>query len=254
MRMLRALGGLFLIYSGLTWSPAGSDMLSLALAGLGVYLLATSRSRAAQEDDADSRRGRAASEPRRRETSRIPGHADLAMRNAGHDPRALALRVSDIGLFAISEGRETLVHRAQPLRDDEDHVQPWVRLRLPQAAAGTLRFEIRDMDDRLHFQRDRTLQLKAGDNLVSPTARMPVHDGLLTEGDWQLCVYADGNLLAAHSFFWVEAEEDAPARRLRVQVQEDGEMSEELRQAFEESAQMEERSLDELLDFQGRRA
>ena len=188
MRMLRALGGLFLVYAGLTWSPAGSDLLSMALAGLGVYLLATSRSRAGQEHDAGSRRGMAAAAPRRKGASGIPGHADLAMRNAGHDPRAMALRVTDVGLFAISEGRETLVHRAQPLRDDEDHVQPWVRLRLPQAAAGTLRFEIRDMDDRLHFRRERTLQLKAGDNLVSPTARMPVHDGLLTEGDWQLCV------------------------------------------------------------------
>lgn len=254
--MARFLSGLFLIYAGLAWTQAGDGLFNLALVGLGALLLVNSRARGSRQDLGDERprRGNAGSAAGRRDARHVPDHADLAMRNAGHDPRAMALRVTDIGLFAISEGRETLVHRAQPLRDDEDYVQPWVALRVPAAAAGTIRFEIRDMDGQLHFRRERRLQLKAGDNLVSPAARMPVHDGLLTEGDWQLCVHADGNLLAAHNFFWVEADEDAPARRLRVQLQEDGEVSEEMRRALEQGEGLEERSLDELLDFQQRQA
>ena len=253
-RAFRFLFGLLLVYAGgsaLLEDEGG--LLMWLLLGLGIKLMAGTRQRRESQDDAavaPRRSERAARPARRQRQAQIPGHAALAVRNAGHDPEAMSLRVSDIGVFAMGHGRETLVHRVQSVRDDVDYIQPWVALRVPTAAAGTLRFEIRDPDDRLHFQRDRTLQLRAGDNLVSPAARMPVHDALLTEGDWQLCVYADGNLLAAHSFFWVEADESPGEPRLRAHLQEDGEMSDELRLAFEESSQEQERSLDELLDFQ----
>ena len=248
--------GLFLIVAG------GSSLLegdggffALVLLGLGVKVLADSRARRGagrQMASTDSRSGASAASSRRRDRWQVAEHADLAVRNAGHDPAAMSLRVSDIGIFAMGEGRDTLVHRVQAVRDDVDYVQPWVALRVPTVAAGTLRFEIRDMDDRLHFRRDRSLQLERGDNLISPAARMPVHDALLTEGDWQLRVYADGKLLAAHSFGWLEAEEAAGEARLRAHLEEDGEMSDELRRAFEENSQDQEPSLDELLEFQQR--
>ena len=253
-RVLRFLFGLLLVYSGgsaLLEDEGG--LLMWLLVGLGIKLMAGSRQRREAQADAvvaPARPERAARPARRQRQRQIAGHAALAVRNAGHDPEAMSLRVSDIGVFAICHGRETLVHRVQSVRDDVDYIQPWVALRVPTAAAGTLRFEIRDADDRLHFQRDRTLQLRAGENLVSPAARMPVHDALLTEGDWQLCVYADGSLLAAHSFFWVEADESLDEPRLRAHLREDGEMSDELQRAFAESSQEQNRSLDELLEFQ----
>ena len=43
----------------------------------------------------------------------------------------MSLRVSDIGVFAMGHGRETLVHRVQSVRDDVDYIQPWVALRVP---------------------------------------------------------------------------------------------------------------------------
>lgn len=249
--------GLFLIVAGGSALLEGDGgLFALILLGLGIKVLADSGARRSERQtessSTDSRSGASAASSRRRERWQVAEHADRAVRNAGHDPAAMSLRVSDIGVFAMGEGRDTLVHRVQAVRDDVDYVQPWVALRVPTVAAGTLRFEIRDMDDRLHFRRDRSLQLERGDNLISPAARMPVHDALLTEGDWQLRVYADGKLLAAHSFGWLEAEEEARAARLRAHLEEDGEMSDELRQAFEESSQEQERSLDELLEFQQR--
>jgi len=255
--MARFLVGLFLIVAGATALLEGNGSLSsLLLLGLGIKLLADHRSRREDQKAAGSaasrnRPSRRAS--RRRGRRQTQGHADLAVRNAGHNPATMALRVDDLGVFALCHERDTLVHRVQPVRDDVDYIQPWVALRLPRAATGTIGFEIRDMDDRLHFRHDRSLQLDAGENLVSPAARMPVHDALLTEGDWQLCVYADGRLLAAHSFFWVEAEADEEESRPRVHLQEDGEMNDDLRQAFEASSREEKVSLDELLEFQGRR-
>ncbi len=253
-RVFRVLFGLLLVFgAGSALLEDGGGLLMWLLLGLGIKLMADSRQRPQSQDDAAAaprRSERAARPARHRRQAQIPAHAALAVRNAGHDPEAMSLRVSDIGVFAIGQGRATLVHRLQSVRDDVDYIQPWVALRVPTAAAGTLRFEIRDADDRLHFQRERTLQLRAGENLISPAARMPVHDALLTEGDWQLCVYADGNLLAAHSFFWVEADESSAGLHLRAHLQEDGELSDELRLAFEESSQEQERSLDELLEFQ----
>ncbi|MCY4527053.1 MAG: hypothetical protein OXB89_10665 [Anaerolineaceae bacterium] len=255
--MARFLFGLFLIVAGSSALLEGEGSLfSLLLLGLGGKLLADHRSRREDRKAAGSAVSRNRPSQRasrgggRRQTQ---GHADLAVRNAGHNPATMDLRVDDLGVFAICHERETLVHRVQPVRDDVDYIQPWVSLRLPTVAVGTIGFEIRDMDDRLHFRHDRRLQLEAGENLVSPAARMPVHDALLTEGDWQLCVYADGRLLAAHSFFWVEAEAEGEESRPRVHLQEDGEMNDDLRQAFEASSRQEEVSLDELLEFQQRR-
>lgn len=247
---------LFLIVAGGSALLEGDGgFFALIMLGLGIKVLADSGARRSAGQPAaatDSRSGASAAPARRRGRRQVAEHADRAVRNAGHDPNAMSLRVSDIGVFAMGEGRDTLVHRRQAVRDDVDYLQPWVALRVPTVAAGTLRFEIRDMHDRLHFRRERSLQLQRGDNLISPAARMPVHDALLTEGDWQLRVYADGNLLAAHSFGWLEAEQEARAARLRAHLEEDGEMSDELRQAFEESSQDQERSLDELLEFQQR--
>ena len=250
------LTGLFLIVAGGSALLEGDGgLVALILLALGIKVLGDSRSRRSDEQTLTSRAAgseRPARAARRKGRWRVAEHADFAVRSAGHDPAAMSLRVSDIGVFAMGEGRETLVHRLQAVRDDVDYIQPWVALRVPTLAAGTLRFEIRDMDGRLHFQRDRSLQLEPGDNLISPPARMPVHDALLTEGDWQLSVHADGNLLAVHSFGWMEAEEELQEPGLRAHLQEDGEMSDELRRAFEENSQEQERSLDELLEHQRR--
>ena len=256
--MARTLFGLFLTVAGAAALLEGDgNLFSLALLGLGIKLLNDARPQREEQGASSAESARSAPSTgasRRRDRRRTPDHADLAVRNAGHDPATMALRVDDLGVFAICHERETLVHRLQPVRDDVDYIQPWVGLRLPRAAAGTIGFEIRDMDDRLHFRHERKLHLDAGENLVSPAARMPVHDALLTEGDWQLQVYADGRLLAAHNFFWVEAEDEEGESRLRVHLQEDGEMNDDLRRAFEASSREEHVSLDDLLEFQGRQA
>ena len=247
---LKLIAGLALFFvAGSALLEEGGNPAMWLLLGLGVKLMADARRRGRSQPAG------AALRPARNDQARpTPDHADHAVRRAGHDPARMALRVSDIGVFAICHGRETLVHRVQALRDDVDYIQPWVALHVPTAATGTLRFEIRDMEGRLHFARERTLQLEAGDNLVSPAARMPVHDALLTEGDWQLRVHADGNLLAAHNFCWYEADGRAVETRPRARLDEDGEMSVELRQAFEEIGREQEQSLDELLAFQQERA
>lgn len=179
------------------------------------------------------------------QSNRAPAHADRAVRQAGHNPANMNLRVSDIGIVSMREGHEPLVHREVGVEEDADYIQPWVELHVPGTAAGTLRFELRDADGQLRFVRDRKLQLRPGKNFVSPTARLPVRDDFVTDGDWLLSIHADGDLLAQHRFAWLTG-----GARMNAHLREDGEMSEELRQAFEESAQEQELSLDELLDFQ----
>jgi hypothetical protein len=108
-----------------------------------------------------------------------------------------------------------------------------------------VRFEVVDMTGEPLFVHEDNHQLVRGRNLVTPSARLPVHDAHDLDGMWELRVSADNVLLAVHRFEWIDGTDTG----IRQHLGEDGEISTELRAVMAES-RLEKMSLDELLSYQ----
>ncbi|MBZ0301909.1 MAG: hypothetical protein K8J31_19325 [Anaerolineae bacterium] len=176
---------------------------------------------------------------------RIYRNALEAVEAAGHDPETVRVLATDIGVMAFKGDQYPVVYRTRDIPDDVDYIQPYVQLRLPTKAVGRIRFELVDADGHAIFIHEEHHQLERGRNLITPAARLPVHDAHVMDGDWELRVSADGLLLAVHHFSWLET----TARVVRRHLSEDGEISNELRAALAEN-RLQEVSLDDLLAFQ----
>ena len=172
-------------------------------------------------------------------------HAIDAVRRAGRDPGDTSVLPVDIGVIALRAGADPVVHRSQPVDDNADYLQPFVQLRIPKRATGRIRFELVDSDGQALFIHEDVHELERGRNLVTPGARLPIHDAHAMNGAWTLNVSADGLLLATHRFGWREATEKVVRRHIR----EDGEITNELRAAIIEN-EPGDVSLDDLLAFQ----
>lgn len=169
-------------------------------------------------------------------------HALDAVRRAGLDPTTLHVLPVDVGVMAFSGDREPVIHRNVPVLDDVDYIQPFVQLRLPTKAIGRIRFEIVDADGDVIFAHENNQQLQKGLNLISPSARLPIHDGLATANDWLLRVSADSVVIAEHRFGWQES----ASKAIRRHINADGELSNEVRAMMAEN-RLGKLSLDDLL-------
>lgn len=260
-RFWEAMIGLFLLIFGLAaMTGGGSGMFPLMLGLLGFYLLARQFDKTGQGQSPFSTSVRPRTrrhvdtfededeEPHARTTSgadQVFAHAIDAVRRAGRDPGVTQVLPVDIGVMAYRAGDAPVVYRTQDVFDDVDYIQPFVQLRLPQRATGRVRFELTDADGQTLFVHEDMQQLQRGRNLVTPAARLPIHDAQNTSGAWELRVSADGVLLATHSFGWRERTEKVVRRHMR----EDGEITNELRAAIIEN-EPGNMSLDDLLAYQ----
>lgn len=173
---------------------------------------------------------------------RIYAHAIRAVEAAGIDPETAKVLATDIGVMAFKDDSEPMIYRSRPVLDDIDYLQPFVQLRLPQKAIGRIRFEIVDSDGQVLFVHEDRHQLERGRNLISPAARLPIHDAQAMYEDWELRVSADGVPLASHQFSWQES----ATKVVRRHLSEDGEISTELRATMAEN-RLQKMSLDDLL-------
>jgi hypothetical protein len=179
------------------------------------------------------------------EGSQIYTHARDAVLRAGLDPSTVPVLPVDLGLMVFTRDELPAVYRSRAVPDDVDFVQPFVQLRLATQATGKVRFEMIDADGQSVFIHEDMYNLHAGMNLVSPSARLPIHDAHAMHREWQMRISADGVLLAEHHFEWTESTEKV----IRRHVQVDGELSNEMRQMLEDN-RLEKMSLDELLGEQ----
>jgi hypothetical protein len=179
--------------------------------------------------------------------NRVYSHALQAVQNAGLDASTTAVLPVDIGMLAHKGEEPPRLYRTKNIPNDIDYVQPFVQLRLPTRAKGKITFEILDDYGETVFVRTEEHDLARGRNLVVPSRRIPVHDALdMEEGAWTLRVSADDVLLAVHSFDWHAPDESLVTPE---HIEDDGEISNELRAAMAES-RLENMSLDDLLSFQ----
>ena len=241
--------GLFLLIFGLAALGGSGSAFPLFLGLIGFYLLARQFDRGKSNFGGSSRSADVAVRdiPARQSSGadQVYRHAIDAVRRAGRDPGDTQVLPVDIGVIALRAGVDPVVHRSQPVDDDVDYIQPFVQLRLPQRATGRVRFEVLDSDGQTLFIHEDVHELERGRNLVTPSARLPIHDAHAMHGDWELHVSADGMRLATHRFGWREG----TGKVIRRHVREDGEISNELRAAIIEN-EPGSVSLDDLLAFQ----
>lgn len=232
--------GILLLVMGL--ALFGSDAIAtLIFGGLGLYLLYKQFDKSREGIETYRQEAYAPPEAQPR-ADQVYAHALDSVRNSGLDPNTTHVLPIDIGVMTFSADQDPAIYRTKPVLDDVDYIQPFVQLRLPTKAVGRIRFEILDSDGQVLFIHEDNHQLQRGRNLVTPTARLPIHDAHNMNGDWQVRISADGVLLAVHHFGWQES----TTKVIRRHIREDGEMSNEVRAMMAES-RLQRLSLDELL-------
>lgn len=172
-------------------------------------------------------------------------HALKAVEAAGLNPDTTYVLPVDIGLMSFTDNQTAVIWRTKPIYDDIDYLQPFVELKLPITAMGKIRFEVLDADGESIFVHEEIHHLKQGRNLITPRARIPIHDAYDLSDDWTLNVSADGVLIATQIFGWQESDRSF----IRRHVREDGEISSEMRAMIEDSS-LQRMSLDDLLQDQ----
>ena len=139
-----------------------------------------------------------------------------AVLRAGLDPATVPVLPVDLGMMVFTRDELPAVYRSRPVPDDVDYVQPFVQLRLATQATGKVRFEMIDADGQSVFIHEDMYDLHEGMNLVSPSARLPIHDAHAMHREWSMRVSADGVLLAEHRFEWTESTEKVIRRHVQV--------------------------------------
>ena len=239
--------GLFLLIGGIA-AIGGDSALTLILIVAGLYLLARRFDQAAQTE-LNSRRSAREDDyafeeplPAQPRADQVYAHALDAVRRAGLDPAETHVLPTDIGVMAFSGDQEPTIYRTRPVPDDVDYIQPFVQLRLPTRAHGRIRFEIVDSDNQVLFVHEEDHDFQRGRNLITPAARLPIHDAHAMQKGWQLRISADGMVIAEHDFQWQES----TSRAIRRHISEDGEINNEVRAMMAEN-RLQKLSLDELL-------
>ncbi len=239
--------GLFLLIAGVS-AFGGDSAITLILIVGGLYLLMRRFDQAAQtelDSRSFSREDDYAFEdpiPAQPRADQVYAHALDAVRRAGLDPAETHVLPTDIGVMAFSGDQEPTIYRTRPVPDDVDYIQPFVQLRLPTRAHGRIRFEIVDSDNQVLFVHEEDHDFQRGRNLITPAARLPIHDAHAMQKGWQLRISADGMVIAEHDFQWQES----TSRAIRRHLGEDGEINNEVRAMMAEN-RLQKLSLDELL-------
>jgi hypothetical protein len=171
--------------------------------------------------------------------------AQRAMQRAGYQADPRYVQVADMGLLAYRHTHKPRLVREGDVLLDTNYLRPFVELRLPHAARGTLRFELLDHTGQLRYADEAQYNLKPGKNTLLPGTWLPLEDKVIEPYEWQLRVSTKDTLLAEHRFGW----RAVGGGDLQRHVQADGEISLALVQALEAQS-MEGMSLSELLDDQ----
>ena len=176
---------------------------------------------------------------------RVYRHALDSVMRAGLNPDETEVLAVDIGLLTTRGDSAPQVYRTWSLPDDIDYIQPFVQLRVPMEAVGSIRFEILDARGAAVYIHEDGFQLRRGRNFLTPNTRMPLHDQMELDGKWTLRIVADGVDIAEHYFEYAEA----TSASIRRHMGEDGEINAEMQAAIGESRPGK-MSLDDLLAFQ----
>ncbi|GAB4572817.1 MAG: hypothetical protein Kow0077_13350 [Anaerolineae bacterium] len=172
--------------------------------------------------------------------------AAKAIRKAGQNPADMIVAPVDIGILVYEDRESTpTLYRETRLPDEAEYIRPFMLLRSPRRAHGTLRFELYDGDGECRYVDETKWTLKAGETFVYPDTWLPMRTIEDVGGEWTLRIYAADILLAVHEFMWP----NYGGGEFRQLLTGDGELSDDLAQELSRE-RLERLSLDDLLDDQ----
>ena len=155
--------------------------------------------------------------------------------------------LQDVGLIVDQPGPDGLkLRRARLVSLDDEAVRPYAVINAPRyghPAQVLVRYEITDSSGQQQFIYEMDYWMRPGENAILPDYRLPLkgNDRLSRTGKWDLQVWINGGLVAAHTF---SVSPSAAERRRQFGL--DGEAQARLELEYEPAPM----SLDELLKQQ----
>ena len=181
-----------------------------------------------------------------RQPGRMHRVAVKAVKKAGQDPKTLVVAPVDVGVLVYEDRSATpTLYRETRLPDEAEFIRPFTLVRSPQAARGSIRFELIDGNGEQRFVDESEWELKAGETFVYPPTWLPMRMVDDFSGEWTMRIYAANMLLAEHEFMW----RDFGGGEFRQFLNGDGEINEKLAEEVS-SARLGRLSLEDLLDDQ----
>ena len=115
------------------------------------------------------------------------------------------IQLLDVGIIATQSGPDGLVmRRARNISKDDDGARPFVVLVVPCQQAdctAQIRFEITDQSGKQQYVHEMEVFLRDGEMNILTEDHLPLlsNDQIAGQGDWDLRVYLDGQLLGIHT-------------------------------------------------------
>jgi hypothetical protein len=116
------------------------------------------------------------------------------------------LLMLDVGLIAVQSSYEGMaMRRTRSISKDDDGVRPFVTLHVDPSEAernAVIRFEIYNQHGDEQFVHEMKVFLREGEMNIMTDHHLPLagNRDITGAGDWDLRVYADGNLVGLHNF------------------------------------------------------
>jgi hypothetical protein len=139
---------------------------------------------------------------------RMSSEAREAVERARRRGRLLdnSLTLLDIGLITSQSNRDGMVmRRTRSVSKDDDGVRPFVTMHVqPESADQTalIRFEMIDHNGQSQYVHEMRTYLRDGEMNILADHHLPLtgNERIAGAGDWDLRVYVNGTLIAAHAF------------------------------------------------------
>lgn len=140
---------------------------------------------------------------RRRITPQAREAAERAASSAGYFARGVVML--DVGLIALQTGMEGLaMRRTRNISKDDDGARPFITLFIhPEEAErqAVIRFEMYNQLGEEQYVHEMKTYLREGELNILADHHLPLagNRGVDGNGDWDLRVYVDGNLIGMHN-------------------------------------------------------
>jgi hypothetical protein len=125
----------------------------------------------------------------------------------------------DIGLIATATTDHGIdMRRTRSASKDDDGVRPFITLRVEPHQADrmtVIRYEMIDQNGAMTYVHEMKTYLRDGEMNILADHQLPLYgnEDAVTAGDWDLRVYVDGGLIAAHSFSIAPSVDERLGRR-----------------------------------------